>query len=232
MQGNLPSHPKLLDFLAVYLVEQKWSMKSLHRLIVTSQTYQQSARRKVEVDKALLASFPRTRLEAEIIRDAALSASGLLNEKMYGPPVRPIQPKSAKSASYDNYEWKPSEGNERFRRSVYTYQKRTAPFAMFTTFDAGSGEVCLAKRDTSNTPLQALTLLNDPMFMEIADAYGRRIEAVEGNPSQKITAGFRWLLTRPPSDEELSMLVAFYQKHNDATALARVLLCLDETVNR
>ncbi len=233
MQGASPSHPELLDWLAVELMDQEWSIKKLHRLIVTSKSYQQSSNYDQPSTKAerLLQRFPRKRLEAEIIRDSGLAASGLLVDKMYGPPVRPPQPEGA-AANYSQSKWKTSEGPDRFRRSVYTYQKRTAPFAMFTTFDASSGESCLARRDVSNTPLQALTLMNDPMFVEIAEALGKRMEAFEGSEEAKIVAGFRWLMTRQPTDSELESLSAFYQKHSGFTALARVLLCLDEAITK
>ncbi|MFT4638568.1 MAG: hypothetical protein ACI8T1_001889 [Verrucomicrobiales bacterium] len=235
MQGELPSHPQLLDHLAVTFMENDWSMKALHRLIVTSQTYQQSSdiadRDSVRIHDRLLPRFSRFRLEAEIIRDASLGASGLLDTKMFGKPVRPVQPEEA-AANYSKSQWKASKGSDRHRRSVYTYQKRTAPFAMFTTFDATSGEACVAKRDVSNTPLQALTLMNDPMFLEIATAYGERIAATEGNVRKKIITGFRWLLTRPPSADEIAALSDFHAKHQNWTALARVILGLDESISK
>lgn len=236
MQGALPSHPDLLDFLAVDLMENGWSLKYLHRLIVTSATYQQSSSLPPddllsEADR-LLGRFPRSRLEAEIIRDASLSAAGLLSDKMFGDPVRPPQPDSGRSVNYSRSTWNASTGTDRYRRSIYTYQKRTAPFAMFTTFDAGSGEACLARRDVSNTPLQALTLMNDPMFIEIAEAYGQRIEKFEGDDAQKINAGFRWLMTRGADELEMNLLRQFHAKHHDWTALARVLLCLDESITK
>ena len=233
MQGESPSHPELLDFLAVELMDKGWSIRKLHRLIVTSETYQQSS--KFENPNAnaerLLQRFPRRRLEAEIIRDASLAAAGLLSEKMYGPPVKPPQPAGA-AANYSKSNWKASEGVDRYRRSIYTYQKRTAPFAMYTTFDASSGESCLAKRDVSNTPLQALTLMNDPMFVEIADTLGKRMSEIEGDDGVKIEAGFQWLLIRKPNEDEMQMLRAFHDKHPDWTSVARVLLCLDEAITK
>jgi Protein of unknown function (DUF1553)/Protein of unknown function (DUF1549)/Planctomycete cytochrome C len=236
MQGELPFHPELLDYLAVEFMDQGWSIKKLHRLIVTSQAYQRSSSVNEIVPhpdgRRLLQYFPRVRLEAEVIRDVALKASGLLHEKMYGPPVRPVQPESAVSANYSQSTWVASEGQDRFRRSVYTYQKRTAPFAMFTTFDASSGEACVARRDVSNTPLQALTLMNDPMFIEIAEAFGKRIDAFPGDRRQKIIAGFRFQLTRMPSEDELAMLVEFDKKYSDSKALARVILGLDEAITK
>ncbi len=233
MQGTAPSHPLLLDWLAVDLMDNQWSTKMLHRLMVTSQTYRQASAMNPGHDAAeeLLPRFPRRRLEAEVIRDTALAASGLLQLKMYGPPVRPPQPEGV-AANYQESKWQASEGVDRFRRSIYTYQKRTAPFAMHTTFDASSGEVCIAQRDVSNTPLQALTLVNDPMFVEIAAAFGHRMADEPGDVDARIKTGFRRLLTRVPDHEELQMLAAFHQKHQDWTALARVLLCLDETITK
>ncbi|MGC6464869.1 MAG: DUF1553 domain-containing protein [Akkermansiaceae bacterium] len=228
MQGQLPSHPELLDHLAVTFIENGWSLKKLHRLIVTSQAYQQDSK----VESGTSQQFLRQRLEAEIIRDSALSASGLLNEQMFGAPVRPPQPGGVSEVAYGSPKWNPSQGADKFRRSIYTYQKRTAPFAMFTTFDAGSGEACIARRDRSNTPLQALTLMNDPMFMEIADNYGKFLEAADGSVEEKITLAFRRLLTRPPSADEVRLLSDFHQKHQSWSALARALLSLDESVTK
>lgn len=228
MQGQLPTHPELLDHLAITFIENGWSLKQLHRLIVTSDVYQQDSKVKSGTSK----QFTRQRLEAEIIRDSALHASGLLNEKMFGSPVRPPQPEGVSEVAYGKPKWPPSQGSEKFRRSIYTYQKRTAPFAMFTTFDAGSGEACLAKRDRSNTPLQALTLMNDPMFMEISDHFGKLLEKAEGSTEEKITLAFRRLLTRPPSPDEVRILSDFHQKHPSWPALARALLSLDESVTK
>ena len=233
MQGTPPTHPELLDYLAVYLMNQDWSVKKVHRLIVTSKTYQQSSNALLQDSNSdrWLARFPRRRLEAEIIRDASLQAAGILNLKMYGPPVRPPQPEGA-APNFSQSKWKASQGKDRFRRSIYTYQKRTAPFEMLLTFDGTSGESCIARRDVSNTPLQALTLLNDPMFVEIAGAFGNRMESVDGKLENKIRTGFRWLLTRQPSTTELEALTRFYQTHRDWTALARVMLCLDEAITK
>ena len=177
--GDPPTHPELLDWLAVELVRQGWSLKAMHRLIVTSATYQQSSRVTPDLlardaDNRLLARGPRLRLEAELLRDAALEASGLLSHKVGGPSVFPPQPASVTAeGAYGALGWKPSEGLDRYRRGLYTFSKRTAPFAMFTTFDAPSGEACVARREPSNTPLQALTLLNDAALIECAQALGR-----------------------------------------------------------
>ncbi|MGJ8697632.1 MAG: PSD1 and planctomycete cytochrome C domain-containing protein [Verrucomicrobiaceae bacterium] len=228
MQGKLPTNPQLLDHLAVTFIENGWSLKHLHRLIVTSAAYQQDSK----IESQTSHQFPRQRLEAEVIRDAALQASGLLSDKMFGPPVRPPQPQGVSEVAYGNPKWNPSKGEDRFRRSIYTYQKRTAPFAFLTTFDASSGEACLARRDRSNTPLQALTLMNDPMFIEIAQHFGQRLEKSPGSTEEKITQAFRLLLTRPPTKTELQHLTTFHQKHQSFPALTRALLSLDESVTK
>ncbi len=233
MQGRLPSHPQLLDHLAVYLVESGWSIKALHRHIVSSETYRRaSSAGASKAPPALLATFPRQRLEAEIIRDSALAAAGVLNAERFGPPVRPPQPGGVTESAYGKPKWNPSPAPDRYRRSIYTFIKRTAPFAMFTTFDAGSGEACIARRDRSNTPLQALTLMNDPMFVEIAERYGETVAKTEGDDAAKVTAAFRRLLTRPPTEAELAALLAFHEKHRSDAALARALLSLDEAVTK
>ncbi|MDB6033158.1 MAG: Planctomycete cytochrome, partial [Verrucomicrobiales bacterium] len=172
-QGELPTHPELLDWMAVQYMKDGWSTKVLHRLIVTSSTYRQSSKVPAELEardpnNRLFARGPRVRLEAELVRDGALHASGLLSRKMFGPPVRPPQPAGVTEVAYGSPAWETSTGEDRYRRSLYTFQKRSAPFAMFNTFDAPSGEVCLARRESSNTPLQALALLNDVAFVEVA----------------------------------------------------------------
>ncbi len=260
-QGEAPSHPELLDWLAVELVRQGWSMKKMHKLIVMSATYQQVSRVTPEVlkkdpENKLLGRGPRVRLEAEMIRDAALSVSGLLSPKMGGPSVFPPQPPGVTTeGAYGRLDWKVSQGEDRYRRGLYTFMKRTAPYAMFATFDGPSGEVCLARREITNTPLQALTMLNDVALVEAAQALGR-LTAKQATPVEKrVDELFRRVLTRPPSAEERTLLVQFYQKQKarlerkelDAsalagpgegdvneraawTALARVLFNLDEAI--
>jgi len=232
MQGDPPTHPQLLDHLALFLMENQWSIKKLHRHIVTSATYRRSSRCVEPANESrlqkpmsarLLARFPRQRLEAEIIRDSALQAAGILHGEMFGPPVRPLQPDGVMEIAYGGSKWTASTGPDRYRRSIYTYLKRTAPFAMFTTFDAGSGESCLARRDRSNTPLQALTLLNDPMFVDIADAFGKDLSATAGDVDNTITTAFRRVLTRFPTDQELASLREFHQQHASWPALARAI---------
>lgn len=214
-QSEPPSHPKLLDWLACEFMDQGWSMKTLHRLIVTSATYRQSSRISPELierdpENRLLARGPRIRLNAETIRDVMLHASGLLSPKMFGPSVYPPQPRSVTAVAYGGSKWKTSVGDERYRRSLYTFSKRTTPFAAYTVFDGPTGENCIVRRDQSNTPLQALTLLNDEMYLEMSRALAKRV-VDEGPETQIVTAMFRLLLTRPPEPSEIDALQSFFR---------------------
>ncbi|MFO1484972.1 MAG: PSD1 and planctomycete cytochrome C domain-containing protein [Verrucomicrobiaceae bacterium] len=243
-QSNPPSHPELLDWLAVEFVKQGWSMKKLHRLIVTSATYKQSSRITPELarkdpENILLARGARFRLDAEIIRDSALKAAGVLSAKMGGPGVYPPQPASVTSeGTYGKVEWKVSEGDDHFRRSLYTFTKRTAPFAMATTFDAPTGEACLARRDVSNSPLQALTLLNDQMFMEAAQAMAKKVIAESSTDEDRLQNLFRRCATRPAAADEVAMLKSFLAKERANklegevlwTSVCRATLNLDEAI--
>jgi hypothetical protein len=220
-QGAPPSHPDLLDWLAVAFMEQGWSTKKLHRLIVTSATYRQSSRATPELlakdrDNRLLARGPRLRLDAELIRDAALHASGLLALRIGGPSVFPPQPESVTTeGAYGKLQWTTALGADRYRRGLYTFSKRTTPYAMFATFDAPSGESCVARRETSDTPLQALTLLNDSVFIEAAQALGRATAAGEATVESRTLKLFRRLLVRPATADELDALMAFYRSQHD-----------------
>ncbi len=215
-QSDPPTHPQLLDWLAREFVEGGWSRKQLHRLIVTCATYRQSSTMtpKLQTDdpaNRLLARGPRIRVKAETVRDIVLHASDQLSSKMGGPSVYPPQPASVTALAYGNTGWKPSRGEDRYRRSLYTFLKRTAPFAANLVFDAPSGETCLARRDRSNTPLQALTLLNDEMFLELSRALGREAATTHPqSPREAATLIFRRLLTRPPTDQELHVLLAYH----------------------
>ncbi|WP_437187286.1 PSD1 and planctomycete cytochrome C domain-containing protein [Planctomicrobium sp. SH668] len=261
-QGATPSHPDLLDWLAVEFMESGWDMKALHRLIVTSRTYRQSSvvtPELLEKDPSnhFLTRGPRMRMEAEVIRDSALVASGLMTHQLGGPPVYPPQPEGVTEAAYGNPKWHASAGNDRYRRSVYTFIKRTAPFAMYSTFDAPSGEACLAKRDVSNTAIQGLTLLNDPMFVEAARGLAQRAVATPGDDRAKAERIFRLVVTRPVETDELDQLTTFVQAQktyfaengnlaeslagvqgDEATelaawvALSRAILSLDEAITR
>jgi hypothetical protein len=217
-QGELPSHPALLDWLAVEFVERGWSVKELHRSLVTSRAYRQSSVASAEIlakdpTNQWLARAPRVRLEAEQIRDCFLAVSDLLQERVGGPSVFPPQPRGVTSeGAYGPLQWTVSTGGDQYRRSLYTFAKRTAPYAMFTTFDAGSGEACLARRDISNTPLQSLTLLNDSLTLDAARALGRLLADPARGPSDddaRIDRLYRQCLARGVSSEEREALRRF-----------------------
>ncbi|MFM8953861.1 MAG: PSD1 and planctomycete cytochrome C domain-containing protein [Planctomycetaceae bacterium] len=214
-QGEPPSHPDLLDWLATtFTQELGWSTKKLHRLIVTSATYRQSSAASPALadrdpKNVLLARGPRVRLEAEVIRDSLLEAAGLLSKKMYGPGVRPPQPAGVTEVAFGNPGWPVSDGEDRHRRSIYTFQKRTAPFAMTTTFDGPTGEACVPRRDVSNSALQALTLLNDPMFVEVAQALGRGVMAAGSDDAARLRDLARRVLGREFAADEAAAVTGF-----------------------
>ena len=225
-QVKPPTHPKLLDWLACDFIENGWSMKQLHRQIVTSATYRQQSTVTPETlrqdpQNELLGRGPRFRANAEMVRDIMLQASGLLSPKMHGPSVYPPQPSSVTALAYGGTRWNVSKGEDRYRRSLYTFSKRTAPFAAYSVFDAPTGESCVASRDRSNTPLQALTLLNDEMYVEMARALAKLAmsetadAATDSSPeesNERIAKSiFRRLLTRPPTVEETAKIATFQQ---------------------
>ncbi|HEX3725127.1 MAG TPA: PSD1 and planctomycete cytochrome C domain-containing protein [Pirellulales bacterium] len=262
-QGDPPTHAELLDWLAVDFVRQGWSVKKLHRLIVTSATYRQSSRAtsaalERDPQNKLLARAPRVRLDAELVRDAALRSSGLLSDVIGGPSVFPPQPAGvASEGTYGPLTWKPSEGADRFRRGLYTFAKRTSPFAMLTTFDAPSGEACLARREISNTPLQSLTLLNDTVFVEAAQALGNELAGRATSIDERVDELFKRCVSRAPIASEHDLIVRFYHAQHerlmrheiDAAAIAtgsagdvmaraawiltaRAMMNLDETITK
>jgi hypothetical protein len=216
-QSSPPSHPQLLDWLAIRFMDEGWSFKKLHRLIVTSQTYKQSstsypAGEEKDPENILLWRGPRLRLDAEEVRDSALRSAGLLSYKMLGPSVFPPQPASVTTeGTYGALAWNTSTGEDRYRRSLYTFAKRTAPFAFGNTFDAPTGEACIVRRDKSNTPLQALSLLNDVTIIEAAQALGKHLVETPGNPEQLASEAFVRCFSRSPSPEELAAVIDFYQ---------------------
>lgn len=216
IQGTEPSHPELLDWLAVTFMDvDRWSLKSLHRRIVLSRMYRQSATRRADAvakdpENRLLSFSPRFRLDAEVVRDSIVQAAGVLSKKLGGPPVRPLQPPGITEVAFGSPGWDVSEGEDRYRRSIYTFIKRTAPFAMVTTFDGPTGEACIARRNRSNTPLQALTLLNDPMFIDLARMSGNHVlQRRDVGDEQRIVDLFRRLLTRTPDAAEMAALKDF-----------------------
>ncbi|MCA9265710.1 MAG: DUF1553 domain-containing protein, partial [Planctomycetales bacterium] len=226
LQGSPPSHPELLDWLAIQFQESGWSLKELHRLIVTSHTYRQSSRDRLELqqsdpDNYLLGRQQRLRLDAEVVRDTALAISGLLSTKVGGPPVFPPIPDGVMNQGQVKRDWRVSPGEDQYRRGLYTFLYRATPPPSLNVFDAPDGFSSCTRRIRSNTPLQALTLMNDPAFVEFAAAL-EAIVAAEG-----IEAAFVRCTARSPSPDELAVLAKL-----DGRSVARVLLNLDETITR
>jgi hypothetical protein len=226
MQGALPTHPELLDWLAVEFIEQGRSLKALHKLIVTSNTYRQSSIDRPELrekdrENTFLGKQRRLRLDAEIVRDVGLSASGLLSSKMGGAPVYPPIPDGVMNQGQMKREWKVSTGEDRYRRGLYTFLYRATPPPSLNVFDAPEGNSSCTRRIRSNTPLQALTLLNDAAFFEFAKALEKIIE------HNGIEVAFQRCTSRPPRADEIEILGKL-----DRLSAARVLLNLDETVTR
>ena len=233
-QGLPPSNHALLDWLATEFMRVNWSRKVMHRLIVTSAVYRQSSKARADAAKIdpynkLLARQNRLRLDAEIIRDAALAASGLLSKKMGGPGVFPPQPPGCMSLGQHRRSWKASTGEDRFRRAVYTYRWRATPHPALKVFDTPDAFASCTKRLRSNTPLQALTLLNDPAFFEIAQGLAERILKEGGkSDSERIKLGIQLCLAREPDEKEVAILQSFLIKQRtvfskiDALPLSQV----------
>ena len=217
-QGEPPSHPELLDWMATEFMRDGWSMKRFHKLVVMSATYRQSSRvssKLVQRDpyNRLLARGSRVRLEAEMVRDQSLAISGLLSHKLGGPSVMPPQPDGLWQMVYSSDDWHTSKGEDKYRRALYTFWRRTNPYPSMQTFDAPSREFCVTKRNRSNTPLQALTALNDPAFVEAAQGLARRIVSQkEKKISEQAQLAFRLCLARQPQKKELQRLVSLYEK--------------------
>ena len=218
-QSKPASHPLLLDWLAVEFMESNWSMKALHRLIVTSSTYRQSSRSdpdryRIDPYNRLLARGSRFRVDAEIVRDIALAASGLLNRKIGGPSVYPPAPDFLfiPPASYATKQWNESEGKDRYRRALYTFQYRSVPYPTLQTFDAPNGDFSCVRRSRSNTPLQALTTLNEAVFVEAARALAlETLSLNRNNDQQRLSYAFRRCLGRYPSAVERTELLNFLE---------------------
>jgi hypothetical protein len=247
-QGELPSHPQLLDWLAVEFMASGWDMKRLLREIVTSATYRQTSRslprvqitrvRDVPAEDAdvsplvgndgtvftrmpqrdphnrLLSRGPRFRLEAETVRDQALALSGLLSRKQHGPSVFPPQPPGLWQAAFNGKDrtWSASQGEDRYRRGIYTFWRRTVPYPSMATFDAPSREICAVRRIRTNTPLQAFVTLNDPVYVEAAQALARRIVREGGTSSEdRARYGLELCLARPASQGQVAQLVSLYE---------------------
>ena len=233
-QGDLPSHPELLDWLACELVESGWNLKAIQRLIVTSAAYRQTSNCPHDLvvrdpENRLVACGPRVRLSAEVIRDQALAASGLLSRKKGGPSLRPPQPAFGLSAAFgSSTDWETSTGEDRFRRALYTTWRRSNPYPSMATFDAPSREVCTIRRPRTNTPLQALVTLNDPAYVEAAQALARRMIREGGETAEdRVTHGFRLVLARHPVPAEVERLVmlqsdALAEYRGDGAAAAKL----------
>jgi hypothetical protein len=224
VQGSHPSHPELLDWLAVWFIEQDWDLQSLHRLIVTSDTYQQSshaseAMRVRDPDNRLLARFSRHRLDAEVVRDQALFASGLLVERAGGEGVHPYQPpglwKAVGYSGSNTVDFMADTDDGLWRRSLYTFWKRTSPPPSMTLLDAPSREFCTVRRERTNTPLAALLLLNDDQYVEAARGVGQRA-MLEGGATNSTRAEFmfRLVTSRRPTPEELDVLLSLYDEQH------------------
>jgi hypothetical protein len=258
--GVPPSHPELLDWLATEFVAHGWSLKAMHRLIVTSATYRQSsdtpspsararshevAGGKLKTENAdpnnkLLSRQNRLRLDAEWIRDVQLAASGLLDARLGGPPGFPPQPSGIDAFTQNKREWKTSAGDDRFRRALYTHIQRTTLHPALAVFDEPDTYVTCTRRLRSNTPLQALTLLNDRQFLELAQGLASRLMTRQGGDADRIEFAFRCCVARSPSKDELSRLRQLLDEERGTgtaestawLAVARVLLNLDETITR
>jgi hypothetical protein len=219
-QGEMPSHPELLDWLTVEFMDSGWDIKGLLRLIVTSATYRQSSHATPELlardpGNRLLARGARFRVDAEIVRDIAISASGLLSEKIGGPSVHPPAPAFlfTPPASYGPKVWKEEEGGNRYRRALYTFRFRSVPYPVLQAFDAPNGDFACVRRARSNTPLQALTALNEPVFMDCARSLARRTISEGGDSdAERVRYAFRRCVARSPSDREVKVVLALLDK--------------------
>ncbi len=221
-QGEPPTHPELLDWLATELMAPAsgypgWDTRALVRMLVTSAVYRQSSQvvgeaAEADPDNRWLARGPRVRLSAEMVRDQALAVSGLISHKMYGPPVRPPQPNLGLTAAFgSSTDWETSAGDDRYRRGIYTTWRRSNPYPSMATFDAPNREVCTMRRNSTNTPLQSLVTLNDPAYVEAAQALARRAIQHADTIEDRITFAFRCCLLRPPRATELRALADLYR---------------------
>jgi mono/diheme cytochrome c family protein len=215
-QGEPPTHPELLDWLATELVAQHWDLKQILRLLVTSSTYRQTSKvtpdgLRLDPGNQWLARGPRFRLPAETVRDQALAIAGLLSPKIYGPPVRPPQPSSGLNAAFGGkIDWQTSMGDDKYRRALYTSWRRSNPYPSMATFDAPNREICTVRRTRTNTPLQALVTLNDPVYVEASQALARRMAVAGKEKVDRIKLGVKLCLSREPSEREVERLSRLY----------------------
>jgi hypothetical protein len=225
-QGELPFHPELLDWLAVDFMENGWDVKRLLTQLVTSRAYRQDSGvipelRERDPDNRLLARGPRFRPTGELLRDQALAVGGILSPKRGGPGVRPMAPNLGLSTAFGrSNDWTTSEGEDRHRRSLYTEVRRNGPYASFTAFDAPNREVCTIRRGRTNTPLQAFVTMNDPVYVEAAQAFARRLaaEVKSGDPAAKVRHAYRLALSREADESEVATLTRL---QGEALALFR-----------
>jgi hypothetical protein len=221
-QGAEPSHRELLDWLAVsFMEEDHWSVKKLLKKMVMSSTYRQSSR--IDKDKKerdpfniWLSRGPRVRLSAEQVRDQALAVSGLLSPKMYGKSVMPPQPEGIWMTPYNGENWVLSDGEDKYRRAVYTYWKRTSPYPAMMAFDAPTREFCLSRRIRTNTPLQALNTLNDPVYLEAAQRLAQKMKKMGAKPEQQLAEGYRLLTFETINKKYLDLLLGIYTDSKNA----------------
>ncbi|MEQ1827347.1 MAG: DUF1553 domain-containing protein [Pirellula sp.] len=226
-QGDLPSNPELLDFLAQQLIRDGWDTKRLIKRIVMSDAYRQQSsvthqRYEEDPENVFVSRGPRFRVSAEQVRDMALDAAGLLSGRMFGPPAQPPQPSQGLKAAFGSKtDWDTSKGEDRFRRGIYTLWRRSNPYPSMATFDAPNREVCVLKRDRTNTPLQALVTLNDPAFVEAAQGLARRVviyELPNAESEERIERLFRHTLSRSPNPAEVKSLLKLYRETYEALA--------------
>ena len=240
MRGELPTHPQLLDWLAIRFVENDWSVKRLIKSIVLSSTYRQTSSapaEKIQKDpqNEFYARGPRFRLSSELVRDNLLAISGLLSDKIGGPIVYPIQPDGIWKeilGPLDVTDYPTSSGEDRHRRGIYTVWRRGNPYPSMINFDAPDRSVCTVRRDRSNTPLQALTLLNDPVYVEMAAEFAKVMKSWKGSDREKVVRGFRVAVARQPSENEVKVLMELLQEFQSWFAVAQTLLNLDETITK
>ncbi|WP_020527714.1 DUF1553 domain-containing protein [Flexithrix dorotheae] len=237
-QGEAPSHPELLDWLALkFSDDYQWSVKKLVKLIVMSNTYRQSSSVSPELlekdpNNVFLARAPRVRLSAEQVRDQALMASGLLSDKMYGPSVMPTQPEGVWQVVYSGLSWKTSEGEDKYRRGLYTYLRRSSPYPSFITFDASNREFCLSRRIRTNTPLQALVTLNDSVYFETAQVLAKEMQNTSAELKEQLEHGYQKLLFKPLTKEKSQILETLfhetYQYYEENNEEAKIVTGTDD----
>ena len=242
-QGSPPTHPELLDWMALQIAKDGYSLKQLHRLIVTSATYRQSSRHRADLETVdarnrLLARQSRLRLEAELLRDRSLAASGLLDRTIGGPSVFPSQPTGVYSFTQVPKQWKTSPGTDRYRRGMYTFLWRSAPHPGLALFDAPDAGATCTRRHRSTTPLQALTLLNDASQVECAKSLAMNLKSINGS-AKRVDLVFQRCLNRPPTTAEAKLLCEFMEREMATTsenesliALCRVMLNSEEFLTR